>query len=89
MYLQSLFTFLAAISFTAAAAHPGPAALELQPRANPIPDCSANGGHALCCQGTFAGDLPVIVALAGLASFKLNPNDINCIGSKFILRTLG
>ena len=84
MYFQSLMAVLSAASLVAAAAHPAPApaAVELVPRANTIPDCSANGGTALCCQGTFAGDLPVVVALAGLSSFKLNPNDINCIGSE-------
>lgn len=45
-------------------------------------NCSNNGGTALCCQGTFAGDLPIIFALAGLTAFPLNPNDVNCIGSK-------
>jgi hypothetical protein len=60
------------------AAPPLEAALE---KRQSIPTCN-NGGEALCCQGTFAGDLPLIVALAGLSSFPLNPNDINCLGSK-------
>jgi hypothetical protein len=58
-----------------------PAALEERRADWPI-DCSNNGGTAFCCQGTFAGDLPVIVTLAGLTSFQLNPNDVNCIGGK-------
>jgi hypothetical protein len=33
-------------------------------------------------QGTFAGDLPLIKTLAGLTSFPLNPNDVNCISGE-------
>jgi len=76
---------LSILSFTAAIATPHAESnlVQLEPRANPVPDCSANGGKALCCQGTFAGDLPVVLLLAGFVGFKLNPNDINCIGSGF------
>jgi hypothetical protein len=49
---------------------------------NPLPTCT-NGGTPLCCQGTFAGDLPLIITLAGLTNYPLNPNDVNCIGSQF------
>ncbi|KAF2432284.1 hypothetical protein EJ08DRAFT_140902 [Tothia fuscella] len=44
-------------------------------------DCSVNGGTPVCCQGTFAGDLPIIKTLALMTRFPLNPNDINCIGA--------
>lgn len=58
-----------------------PAALE-QRRADWPIDCSHNGGQPYCCQGTFAGDLPVITLLAGLTNYPLNPNDVNCIGGR-------
>lgn len=62
-------------------ARASPAALE-QRRADWPIDCSHNGGQPYCCQGTFAGDLPVITLLAGLTSYPLDPNDVNCIGGK-------
>jgi hypothetical protein len=59
-----------------------PPALEERRADWPI-DCSTNGGQPYCCQGTFAGDLPVITLLAGLTAFQLNTNDVNCIGGKY------
>jgi hypothetical protein len=83
MQISAITVLLSILSLTAAIATPqaDSSVVQLKPRANPVPDCSLNGGKALCCQGTFAGDIPLIVALAGLAQFSLNPNDINCIGS--------
>lgn len=81
MRLASVATFFSALALTTGLPS-DLSASDLEKRGNNWPiDCSNNGGTALCCQGTFAGDLPVIVALAGLTSFPLNPNDVNCIGS--------
>ncbi|KAI2635827.1 hypothetical protein GGS26DRAFT_513741 [Hypomontagnella submonticulosa] len=47
---------------------------------NPSPECAAiNKGELQCCQGTLAGDLPLIQFLAALYGYKLNPNDVNGI----------
>ncbi|KAH7327063.1 hypothetical protein BKA65DRAFT_539739 [Rhexocercosporidium sp. MPI-PUGE-AT-0058] len=46
----------------------------------PSPECAnVNGGALLCCESTFQGDIPIIVQLAPLISYKLNPNSNNCI----------
>lgn len=46
----------------------------------PAPECAnVNGGALLCCQSTFQGDIPIIVQLAPLIGYKLNPNSNNCI----------
>ena len=74
-------TLLTTPATTTAIALPDTAKPAIQARDWTAPICN-NGGKAFCCQGTFAGDLPLIVALAGLTSFPLNPNDINCIGRK-------
>ncbi|EJT75563.1 hypothetical protein GGTG_05496 [Gaeumannomyces tritici R3-111a-1] len=42
------------------------------------PECAAiNGGELQCCRGTMAGDVQLVVWLAKLYGYKLNPNDIN------------
>lgn len=47
---------------------------------HPSPECSAiNHGELQCCRGTLAGDLPLIVFLAGVYGYHLNPNDVNGI----------
>ncbi|KAI0096812.1 hypothetical protein F4776DRAFT_556102 [Hypoxylon sp. NC0597] len=47
---------------------------------NPSPECAAiNKGELQCCQGTLAGDLPLIQFLAAVYGYHLNPNDINGI----------
>ncbi|KAH9904309.1 hypothetical protein F4778DRAFT_789894 [Xylariomycetidae sp. FL2044] len=47
---------------------------------DPSPACAAvNGGELQCCQGTLAGDLPLVVFLAELYGYELNPNDVNGI----------
>ena len=82
MLLSSLVSI--SISSLVAIAAAAPSLLEdreLAERQTWQANCTNNGGTPLCCQGTFAGDLPLIVALAGLTSFPLNPNDVNCIGS--------
>ncbi|KAI1849603.1 hypothetical protein JX266_004552 [Neoarthrinium moseri] len=44
----------------------------------PSPECAAvNGGELQCCRGTLAGDQPLVVFLAAVYGYKLNPNDIN------------
>ncbi|KAH6720616.1 hypothetical protein DL95DRAFT_440341 [Leptodontidium sp. 2 PMI_412] len=49
----------------------------------PAPECAnVNGGALLCCQSTFQGDIPIIVQLAPLIGYKLNPNSNNCIYGK-------
>ncbi|KAL7619649.1 hypothetical protein AAE478_010190 [Parahypoxylon ruwenzoriense] len=46
----------------------------------PSPQCAAiNQGALQCCQGSLAGDLPVIQFLAALYGYQLNPNDVNGI----------
>jgi hypothetical protein len=40
------------------------------------------GGTAVCCQATFAGDLPIIITLASVSHIPLNMNDVNCILGK-------
>ncbi|KAK8120442.1 hypothetical protein PG999_004562 [Apiospora kogelbergensis] len=44
----------------------------------PSPQCAAvNGGELQCCRGALAGDQPLIVFLAQLYGYNLNPNDVN------------
>jgi len=80
MLLAPLIT-VSIFSLTATAVPSALQERELDERQTWEANCTNNGGTPLCCQGTFAGDLPLIVLLAGLSSFPLNPNDINCIGS--------
>ncbi|KAI1385637.1 uncharacterized protein F4822DRAFT_350050 [Hypoxylon trugodes] len=47
---------------------------------SPSPECAAiNQGELQCCQGSLAGDLPLIQFLAAVYGYKLNPNDVNGI----------
>lgn len=41
-----------------------------------------NGGALYCCESTFNGDIPLVVEVAPLVAYKLNPNSINCIYGK-------
>ncbi|KAK8096337.1 uncharacterized protein PG998_014205 [Apiospora kogelbergensis] len=44
----------------------------------PSSQCAAvNGGELQCCRGALAGDQPLIVFLAQLYGYNLNPNDVN------------
>lgn len=44
----------------------------------PSPECAnINQGQLQCCRGTVAGDQQVVVWLAKLYGYNLNPNDIN------------
>lgn len=44
----------------------------------PSPQCAAvNGGELQCCRGALAGDQPLVVFLAQLYGYRLNPNDVN------------
>jgi len=44
----------------------------------PSPECaSINQGELQCCRGTLAGDQQVVVWLAKVYGYRLNPNDIN------------
>ncbi|KAJ1325849.1 hypothetical protein MN608_09047 [Microdochium nivale] len=46
----------------------------------PSPQCAAvNGGELTCCQASLAGDLPLVVFLAGTYGYALNPNNVNGI----------
>ncbi|CZT05745.1 uncharacterized protein RCO7_03911 [Rhynchosporium graminicola] len=55
---------------------------ELQTK-TPSPECAnVNGGALLCCESTLQGDIPLIVQLAPLVAYKLNPNSNNCIYGK-------
>lgn len=49
----------------------------------PSPECATiNAGELQCCQGTLAGDLPLVKYLATAYGFELNPNDLNGISCK-------
>ncbi|KAI1291654.1 hypothetical protein F5Y03DRAFT_28785 [Xylaria venustula] len=54
---------------------------ELLQTTDPSPECAVkrggNGGHLQCCRATVAGDLPVVVFLAKVIGYNLNPNDVN------------
>jgi hypothetical protein len=83
LFVKSVLLSILSLAAAIATPHADSHLVQLEPRANPVPDCSVNGGTALCCQGTFAGDLPIVVTLAGFSPLiKLNPNDVNCIGSE-------
>ncbi|KAI1367695.1 hypothetical protein F5Y08DRAFT_336484 [Xylaria arbuscula] len=47
---------------------------------NPSPECAeergGNGGELQCCRVTIAGDLPLVVFLADIYGYNLNPNDV-------------
>ncbi|KAI1746962.1 hypothetical protein F4782DRAFT_535875 [Xylaria castorea] len=47
----------------------------------PSPQCAAskggNGGALQCCRAAVAGDLPIVVFLAAVYGYNLNPNDVN------------
>ncbi|KAK8050779.1 hypothetical protein PG994_012509 [Apiospora phragmitis] len=50
----------------------------------PSPQCAAvNGGELQCCHGALAGDQPLVVFLAGVYGYKLNPNDVNGLVCEF------
>ncbi|KAI0400745.1 hypothetical protein F4802DRAFT_601768 [Xylaria palmicola] len=48
---------------------------------HPSPQCAksngGNGGQLQCCRAAVAGDLPIVVFLAGVYGYNLNPNDVN------------
>ncbi|KAI1198859.1 hypothetical protein F5X97DRAFT_137600 [Nemania serpens] len=48
---------------------------------HPSPECAVsaggNGGALQCCRATVAGDLPLVVFLAAVYGYALNPNDVN------------
>lgn len=48
---------------------------------HPSAECAAskggNGGQLQCCRATVAGDLPIVVFLAAVYGYNLNPNDVN------------
>lgn len=47
---------------------------------NPSAECAGvNAGELQCCRGSLAGDLPIVVFLAKVYGFELNPNDVNGI----------
>jgi len=44
----------------------------------PSPQCAnINQGELQCCRGTLAGDQQLVVWLARVYGYRLNPNDIN------------
>lgn len=44
----------------------------------PSPQCAnVNQGELMCCRATVAGDVQLVVWLAALYGYNLNPNDIN------------
>jgi hypothetical protein len=51
---------------------------------NPSPECAnINQGALYCCGSTFNGDMPLVVELADLVNYRLNPDSINCIFGKY------
>lgn len=42
-----------------------------------------NGGALQCCRVTVAGDLPIVVFLAKIYGYNLNPNDVNGLVCEF------
>lgn len=51
---------------------------------NPAPECQAiNGGGRWCCQSTFDGDMPIVLELAPVLGYKLNPNSVNGLFCKW------
>jgi hypothetical protein len=51
---------------------------------NPVtrvsPECKPiNSGQLLCCAMNVTGDQPIVVTLATLTGYNLNPNDVNGI----------
>ncbi|KAI0185249.1 hypothetical protein EV127DRAFT_441996 [Xylaria flabelliformis] len=48
---------------------------------HPSLQCAAskggNDGALQCCRATVAGDLPIVVFLAAIYGYNLNPNDVN------------
>ncbi|KAI0545950.1 hypothetical protein F4679DRAFT_443225 [Xylaria curta] len=48
---------------------------------HPSSQCAAskggNDGTLQCCRATVAGDLPIVVFLAAIYGYSLNPNDVN------------
>ena len=83
MHFSTVTTVLTLLTLTTALPSADVDSRAASPEPNnpgPIPTCT-NGGTPLCCQGTFAGDLPTIITLAGLSGYQLNPNDVNCIGT--------
>ncbi|KAI8628116.1 hypothetical protein F5Y19DRAFT_153904 [Xylariaceae sp. FL1651] len=48
---------------------------------HPSAECATsnggNGGELQCCRATVAGDLPLVVFLAEIYGYQLNPNDVN------------
>ncbi|KAI3318994.1 hypothetical protein HD806DRAFT_299694 [Xylariaceae sp. AK1471] len=48
---------------------------------HPSPECAktkgGNGGELQCCRAAIAGDLPIVVFLAKIYGYNLNPNDVN------------
>ncbi len=49
----------------------------------PSPECAAiNGGQLQCCRDTVAGDIQLVVWLAAIYGYSLNPNDINGLDCK-------
>ena len=51
---------------------------------NPSPECAAiNQGELQCCRAMVAGDIQLVVWLAKVYGYDLNPNDINGLNCKW------
>lgn len=56
---------------------------------SPSPECAAiNQGELQCCRGALAGDQPLVVFLAAVYGYKLNPNDVNGVVCKCSLHQI-
>lgn len=52
---------------------------------NPTSNCTnINGGELQCCRAMVAGDVQLIVWLAAIYGYQLNPNDINGLNCAFL-----
>lgn len=50
---------------------------------NPSPECAAiNQGELQCCRAMVAGDIQLVVWIAMIYGYDLNPNDINGLNCK-------
>lgn len=51
----------------------------------PSPQCAAvNGGDLQCCRGALAGAQLLVVFLAQLYGYRLNPNDVNGLVCEYL-----
>jgi hypothetical protein len=78
-----LANILLALAPLAALADPDLLTGFLNPVERVSPECKPiNSGQHLCCAMTITGDQPIVVSLAQLVGYDLNPNDVNGLACK-------